>query len=527
MKPVILVVLDGWGIGQNSAVDATEKAEIPFYRSLLKEYAHSAIDASGEAVGLPEGQMGNSEVGHLNLGAGRIVYQDYTRINKAIRNGAFFKNPVLAKAMETACSPRGEAGSTGRTADKGSLHLLGLVSDGGVHSHINHLYALIDMALARGVKKVFIHAFMDGRDTPPASGIDFIKQLEFFIKEKPAVTIATVSGRYWSMDRDKRWDRIELAYKAIVHGNGKKAESAVNAVKQSYEINETDEFIKPTVIYKGSEPAYRTGRPAGKIQDGDSVIFFNFRADRAREMTMALTDKNFTFFNRGNIPNLRCYTTMTLYDETFSLPVAFPPAKLTNILGGVLSRNGSKQLRIAETEKYAHVTYFFNGGEETPFPGEERCLIPSPRDIPTYDLKPEMSAYQITDEVIKRIDEPGYDFILLNFASPDMVGHTGVMQAAIKACEAIDRCLEKIVSKIQSIGGTAIITADHGNCEEMMDGTQPHTAHTTNLVPFILIKKGIRLRGNGILADIAPTVLELMGIKQPEEMTGKSLILKK
>lgn len=504
MKPVILVVLDGWGIGQNSAVDATEKAEIPFYRSLLKEYAHSAIDASGEAVGLPEGQMGNSEVGHLNIGAGRIVYQDYTRINKAIRNGAFFKNPVLSKVMDS--------------AGTGALHLLGLASDGGVHSHINHLYALIDMALTRGVEKVFIHAFMDGRDTPPASGIDFIKQLASFIKEKPAVTIATVSGRFWAMDRDKRWDRIERAYKAIVHGDGEKAETAENAVKQSYKINETDEFIKPTVIYKGSEQA-------GKIQDGDSVIFFNFRADRAREMTLALTDKNFTFFKRGNIPNLRHYATMTLYDEAFNLPVAFPPAKLTNILGGVLSRNGSKQLRIAETEKYAHVTYFFNGGEETSFPGEERCLIPSPRDIPTYDLKPEMSAYQITDEVIKRIDEPGYDFILLNFANPDMVGHTGVMEAAIKACEAIDRCLKRIVSKIQSIGGTAIITADHGNCEQMMDNTKPHTAHTTNRVPFILIKKGIRLHENGILADIAPTVLELMGIKQPEDMTGQSLIL--
>lgn len=483
----------------------------------MKEYAHSSIDASGEAVGLPEGQMGNSEVGHLNLGAGRIVYQDYTRINKAIQNGTFLKirsSPKLWKLpARLAAKQAGQAGLLIK-----AVCTFSALCQTGVYSHINHLYALIDMALAGRVKKVFIHAFMDGRDTPPASGIDFIKQLEFFIKEKPAVKIATVSGRFWSMDRDKRWDRIELAYKAIVHGDGEKAESAVNAVKQSYGINETDEFIKPTVIYEGSEPA-------GKIQDGDSVIFFNFRADRAREMTMALTDKNFTFFERGNIPNLRCCTTMTLYNETFSLPVAFPPAKLTNILGKVLSRNGSKQLRIAETEKYAHVTYFFNGGEETSFPGEERCLIPSPRDIPTYDLKPEMSAYQITDEVIKRIDEPGYDFILLNFANPDMVGHTGVMEAAIKACEAIDRCLERIVSKIQSIGGTAIITADHGNCEEMMDNAKPHTAHTTNLVPFILIKKGVRLRENGILADIAPTVLELMDIKQPEEMTGKSLII--
>ncbi len=528
MKPIILVVLDGWGIGKNSAVDATEKANIPFYRGLLKKYPRSTLDASGEAVGLPEGQMGNSEVGHLNLGAGRIVYQDYARINKAIRNGALVKNPILAEAMNP--------------ADKSALHFLGLVSDGGVHSHINHLFALIDMALARGVKKIFVHAFMDGRDTLPTSGIGFIRQLESFIEDKPTVKIATVSGRYWAMDRDKRWDRIKLAYRALVSGEGvtTKAHSAEDAVRQSYMINETDEFIKPTVICNGAEPAYRTGRPAypayrqaggqgrpvGRIQDGDSVIFFNFRADRARELTMAITDKNFTFFDRKKVPELRNYITMTLYDETFTLPVVFPPVKLTNILGEVISHNGLKQLRIAETEKYAHVTYFFNGGEETSFSGEDRCLIQSPRDVPTYDLKPEMSAYAVTEEVIKRIDKGRYDFILLNFANSDMVGHTGVMKAAIKACEAIDRCLEKIVSKIQGMGGISIITADHGNCEEMMKGNSPFTAHTTNPVPFILVKKDLKLRDKGILADVAPTVLELMGIKKSEEMTGKSLIEK-
>jgi len=503
MSPLILIVLDGWGIGNNPAVDATEKASIPFYKSLLKKYPHTALNASGEAVGLPEGQMGNSEVGHLNLGAGRIVYQDYTRINKAIKTGDFIKNSVLLNVMNF--------------SGEGALHLLGLVSDGGVHSHLNHLYALIDMAIANGVKKVFVHAFMDGRDTLPASGINFITQLESFIKNKPQVKIATVTGRYWAMDRDKRWERINRSYNAIVLGEGERAQSAVETVRKSYEINETDEFIKPTVICNGEEPV-------GKIQDGDSVIFFNFRADRARELTTALTDKNFTFFERAKIPGLRTYVTMTLYDETFTLPVAFPPVKLTNILGEIISKKGLKQLRIAETEKYAHVTYFFNGGEEISFDGEDRRLIKSPRDVPTYDLKPEMSAYEVTDEVTRKIDECRYDFILLNFANPDMVGHTGVMDAAIKACEAIGRCLERIVSRIQGIGGIAIITADHGNCEKMMEGDSPYTAHTTNLVPFILLKDGIKLHENGILADVAPTILELMEIKKPEEMTGRSLI---
>ena len=503
MSPLILIVLDGWGIGNNPAVDATEKANILFYKSLLKKYPHTALNASGEAVGLPEGQMGNSEVGHLNLGAGRIVYQDYTRINKAIKTGDFIKNHVLLNVMNF--------------SGEGALHLLGLVSDGGVHSHLNHLYALIDMAIANGVKKIFVHAFMDGRDTLPASGINFITQLESFIKNKPQVKIATVTGRYWAMDRDKRWERIKRAYNAIVLGEGERAQSAVEAVRRSYEINETDEFIKPTVICNREEPV-------GKIHDGDSVIFFNFRADRARELTTALTDKNFTFFERAKIPGLRTYVTMTLYDETFTLPAAFPPVKLTNILGELISKKGLKQLRIAETEKYAHVTYFFNGGEEISFDGEDRRLIKSPRDVPTYDLKPEMSAYEVTDEVIRKIDERIYDFILLNFANPDMVGHTGVMDAAIKACEAIDRCLERIVSKVQGIGGIAIITADHGNCEKMMEGDSPYTAHTTNLVPFILLKDRIKLRENGILADVAPTILELMEIKKPEEMTGESLI---
>lgn len=507
MKPFLLIVLDGWGIGNNHKIDATRLANIPLYRGLLRDYPNTTLECSGEAVGLPTGQMGNSEVGHLNLGAGRIVYQDLERINKAIRNGEFRKNPVILNAINVA------------RLNNSALHLLGLVSDGGVHSHISHLYALIDMAIASGVGRVFVHAFMDGRDTPPTSGINYIKELESFLKDKPSVRIATVSGRYWAMDRDKRWQRIEKAYRAIVHGEGRIVHSAEEAIKESYKKKETDEFLTPSIIYKGSEPI-------GSIRDGDSVIFFNFRADRARELTRALNDKNFTFFLRGKAPRLSSYVTMTLYDETLTFPIAFPPVQLNNILGEVLSENKLKQLRIAETEKYAHVTYFFNGGEERSFPGEERCLIPSPQDVPTYDLKPEMSAYEITDEVLRRVESSSYDFILLNFANPDMVGHTGVMDAAIRACEVIDDCLRKITEKVLPIGGMIAITSDHGNCEEMLSNDHPHTAHTMNPVPFILLKKGIKLRERGILADVAPTILELMNIKKPDVMTGKSLIQK-
>lgn len=505
MKPILLIVLDGWGIGKNPEIDAINLANTQFYKSLLRDYPNTLLESSGEAVGLPEGQMGNSEVGHLNLGAGRIVYQDLARINKAIRNGEFKSNPVLLNAIDKARS------------NNSALHLLGLVSDGGVHSHINHLYALIEMAVTSGIK-TYIHAFMDGRDTPPTSGIDYIKELESFIKDKPSVRIATVSGRYWAMDRDKRWERIEMAYKAIVHGDGRKVNSAIESIEESYRKNETDEFITPSVIHDHSEPI-------GMIKDGDSVIFFNFRADRARELTHALNDKDFPHFSREGKPNLSSYVTMTLYDETFPFPVAFPPIQLSNILGEVISKKGLRQLRIAETEKYAHVTYFFNGGEERSFEGEDRCLIPSPKDVPTYDLKPEMSAYRVTDEVIKRIDQSIYDFILLNFANPDMVGHTGVISAAIRACEVVDECLKRIAEKVMSVGGLMIITSDHGNCDEMFSNNHPHTAHTMNYVPFIILKKGIRLRDKGILADVAPTILELMNIDKPAEMTGKSLIL--
>lgn len=506
MRPIMLIVLDGWGIGKNPEIDAIQLANTPFYKGLLRDYPNTILSASGEAVGLPEGQMGNSEVGHLNLGAGRIVYQELARINKAIRNGEFRNNRALLNAMDKA------------RLNNSCLHLLGLVSDGGVHSHINHLYTLIEMAIASGIKNIYIHAFMDGRDTPPTSGIDYIRGLESFLKDKTNVKIATVSGRYWAMDRDKRWERIEKAYRAIVHGDGRRVYSAIEAIEESYKKNETDEFITPSVIYSDSEPI-------GRIKDKDSVIFFNFRADRARELTRALNDEDFTYFPRDRRPELSSYVTMTLYDETFTFPVAFPPVQLNNILGEVLGKNKMRQLRIAETEKYAHVTYFFNGGEERSFDGEDRCLIPSPKDVPTYDLKPEMSAYEVTDEVIKMIDKSVYDFILLNFANPDMVGHTGVMSAAIKACEVIDECLKRIADKIMSVGGLMIITSDHGNCDEMLNNSYPHTAHTMNPVPFIILKKGIRLRDKGILADVAPTILELMGMEKPPQMTGKSLIL--
>lgn len=506
MKPVILIVLDGWGIGTDPETNAQEKANIPFYKSLINEYPHNALECAGKAVGLPAGTMGNSEVGHLNLGAGRTVYQDYARINNAIKDGSFKENKALSVAMAS-------------TIDNNSgLHLIGLLSDGGVHSHIEHLYALIDLALDKGVKNVFIHALMDGRDTPPASGINYIKDLELFIADKPNTKIASVIGRFWAMDRDKRWDRVEQVYRALVQGKGIQAGSAAEAVEKSYALNETDEFIKPSLVCND-------GEPVGLLSDSDSVIFFNFRADRAREITSALAVGGFAGFKREKAPALGSYVTMTMYEEDFTFPTAFPPIKLTNVLGEVLSHNGLKQLRIAETEKYAHVTYFFNGGEEDPFPGEDRSLVPSPRDIATYDMKPEMSAFEVRDEVLKRLDGNKYDFILLNFANPDMVGHTGIMKAAIKACETVDSCLESIVTKVHSMGGTAMITSDHGNCDNMGDHENPFTAHTTNPVPFILLKKNIELNAKGILADVAPTVLDLMGIEKPEEMTGKSLII--
>ena len=507
---VVLLVLDGWGINMNKEGNAIASAKIPVYTAVMREYAHAELRASGEEVGLTEGQMGNSEVGHLNLGAGRIVYQDSTRISKAITDGEFFRNPVLLTAM-------GNVKQSGE-----NLHLMGLLSDGGVHSRMDHIFAMFDMVKAQGIKNVYFHAFLDGRDTPPSSAIQYISQLEAYLARIGIGRIASVSGRYYAMDRDKRWERIQKAYEALVMGEGVRKYSALEAVQQSYDHDKTDEFVLPTVLLDK-----KTNRSVATIRDNDAVIFCNFRSDRAREITRVLTDPEFSAFKRNRVPRLSSFVCLTTYDEVFELPVAFGPVRLVNILGEVLSRHGIRQLRIAETEKYAHVTFFFNGGEERPFSLEDRVLVPSPRDVSTYDKKPEMSAREITDKLVEHITSREYGFILANYANPDMVGHTGVIDAAIKAVEVIDECLGRVLAAAREEGMVVFITADHGNAEIMLDSTthQPHTAHTTDPVPFIIVKKNVQLRDAGILADVAPTVLDLMDIDIPAEMTGKSLIM--
>jgi len=509
-KNVVLVVLDGWGISAHNDGNAIASAQTPVYKRILSENPHTALRASGEAVGLPEGQMGNSEVGHLNLGAGRVVYQDSTRISKAIRDNEFFKNPVLLSALEHV------------KKSNGSLHLMGLLSDGGVHSRMDHLYAMCDLVKSQGITKVFFHAFLDGRDTAPSSALGYISALEEHLSRIGIGAIATVSGRYYAMDRDKRWDRVKKTYEAMVLGEGIRQFSAAEAVQQSYEHGKTDEFLIPTVILDKN-----SHKPIGSIQDGDGVIFCNFRSDRAREITQALTAAEFQGFSRSITPKLATFVCLTTYDESFDLPVAFAPMRLTHILGEVLSARGVRQLRIAETEKYAHVTFFFNGGEEAPFPLEDRILIPSPREVATYDKKPEMSARAVTDALVKNILSRQYGFILANFANPDMVGHTGVMEAAVKAVEVLDECLGRVLRAAHDTGAVVAITADHGNVEQLKDpeNGQPFTAHTTNMVPFILVGEKVLLKEGGLLADVAPTMLALKKIEQPEEMTGSSLIL--
>lgn len=508
-RPVLLIILDGWGYSPHTEGNSIYLARTPNMDDWSRRHPRTFLKASGEAVGLPEGQMGNSEVGHLNIGAGRIVYQDLTRINQAIKSGDFFKVEPFITLMD----------KVGKNA--GALHLLGLVSDGGVHSDLPHLFALVEMAKKHGLKDVYIHAFMDGRDTPPQSGKDYIGRVTDFLSRTGIGKIATICGRYYAMDRDNRWERVEKAYRALVRGECAMAYDPVQAVSEAYERGETDEFIRPIVIADGRNPLPR-------ISEGDGVIFFNFRADRAREITRAFIQEGFSAFDVQARPKLAGYVTMTEYDAHFHLPVAFPPQRLFHILGEEISRHGLRQLRIAETEKYAHVTYFFNGGEETPFKNEDRCLVPSPKEVPTYDFKPEMSAYQVTDEVIRRIKTGEYDLIVLNYANPDMVGHTGILEAAIRACEVVDLCLGKVVNTfLEETGGAVIITADHGNAEEMIDpaDSSPHTAHTANPVPFILIdwkETGQKLR-RGILADIAPTILSIQGLPIPEEMTGTPL----
>ena len=509
-KPVVLIVLDGWGINKNKEGNAIASAQAPVYDSLISEYPNTALRAAGEAVGLPDGQMGNSEVGHLNLGAGRVVYQDSTRISKAIREGEFFKNPVLISALESSKKSRG------------ALHLMGLLSDGGVHSRLDHIFAMFDLVKAHGITNVFFHAFLDGRDTPPSSALEYIVKLEDYLAQIGIGRLATVSGRYHAMDRDKRWERVQKAYEALVEGEGNKKYTAIDAVKQSYENKRTDEFMLPTVIL-----APKSSRPLATIKDNDTVIFCNFRSDRAREITRALTDPGFEGFKRRLVPKLASFVCLTTYDDTFGLPVAFAPIRLCNILGEVLSTRGIRQLRIAETEKYAHVTFFFNGGEEPPFPLEDRVLVPSPRDVATYDKKPEMSAREITDKLVENIRSRQYGFILANYANPDMVGHTGILEAAVKAVEVLDECLGRVLRAAREAGARVLITADHGNLEMMADPAtgQPHTAHTTDPVPFIVVGEKVKLRDGGLLADVAPTVLHLLGIEKPAEMTGTTLIV--
>lgn len=510
-KPLMLMILDGWGVREEPNDNAIAQAKTPHYDGWLRDYPHALLDASGKAVGLLEGIMGNSDVGHLNIGSGRIARVGLTRIFQAMEDGSFYKNPVLLRAMEAA-----------RDGNR-QLHLMGLLSDGAVHSHQDHLYALLNMAKTLSLKNVFVHAFMDGRDTDPKSGMGFLKALEKKIKEIGVGKIATVSGRFYAMDRDKRWERIARAYEALVEGKGRTAPDAVSAIQRAYDLGETDEFVKPTVLVDAA------GRAVGTMEDGDAAIFFNFRADRARELTRTLTDARFNEFERKKFPKLSLFVTMARYDETFTLPVAFEPVHLANTFGELISKQGLKQLRIAETEKYAHVTYFFNGGEEKIFPGEERILIPSPREVPTYDLKPEMSAPAITDKVLECIESNRFDVIILNFANADMVGHSGNLPASIRAVETLDAQMGRIAEAVEKQGGFLLITADHGNCEKMADEKgHPHTAHTTALVPFILIspqKKKIHLKERGILADIAPTMLQLLRIPKPKEMTGQSLIV--
>jgi 2,3-bisphosphoglycerate-independent phosphoglycerate mutase len=507
--PILLIILDGWGIGPDGPGNAVALAKTPFLDKLIQEYPHTELLCAGKAVGLPDGIMGNSEVGHLNIGAGRIVNQDQLRIDMAIQDGTFHRNSVLTSVMSKV------------RARQATLHLMGLLSDGGVHSQLRHLFTLIDMADRMELEKVSIHAILDGRDTPPNSGVHYLSRLKEYLDSKNIGFIATVCGRYFAMDRDNRWDRVEKAYRLYTKAEGIEADDPVEAVKKAYLRNEFDEFIRPIVIRSNHTRASQT------IKNGDGVVFYNFRADRAREITRAFTDPEFEFFTRNPRPVLCDYVCMTRYDETFSLPVVFPPVHLDGILGEIVSKNGLKQLRIAETEKYAHVTYFFNGGEEKPFPLEDRCLIPSPKEIPTYDLKPEMSALAVTEEVLTRIRSEKYALIVLNFANMDMVGHTGVLKAAIQACEVVDRCVQKIVTELNSRHGITLITADHGNAEKMTDEKgQAHTAHTTHPVPFVLVTPSGRKDRlhRGILADIAPTILHLMGIEKPKQMTGNSLI---
>ena len=507
-KPLVLMILDGYGVRDEVAGNAISN-NTPNLTELQKKYPYTTLEASGEAVGLPDGQMGNSEVGHLNMGAGRVVYQELTRITKSIKDGDFFNNSVLKEAIEKA------------KANNGALHLIGLLSDGGVHSHLQHLFALLELAKREGLAGVYVHAILDGRDVPPKNAQVYIEELEKKFIELGLGKIATVIGRYFAMDRDQRWDRIEKAYKAMVNAEGPRVMLPTAAVAVAYDKGETDEFVTPTVVVD------QAGDPIGQVKDGDSIIFYNFRPDRAREITRAFVDQEFSGFARaGGRRNIH-YVCMTQYDKTIDAPIAFKPQTLDNTLGLVLSQKGVKQLRIAETEKYAHVTFFFNGGVEVPCEGEERCLISSPK-VATYDLQPEMSAEGVTEKMLEELAKNIFDVIILNYANADMVGHTGVYEAAKKAVAVVDECAGKVIKAVLDLGGQLVITSDHGNAEKMQDVEgDPFTAHTINKVPFILVNPdlvGKALKAEGKLEDVAPTVLHLLGIEQPKEMTGQNLI---
>ena len=507
-RPLVFIILDGWGINRRREGNAIIKASTPHMDSLASRYPTGEISISGLEVGLPDGQIGNSEVGHMHLGSGRVVYQDLTLIHRTIEDGSFFSNPVFLTAFE------------GVKRARGRLHLMGLLGDGGVHSHQCHMEALIEMAVKAKVEDIFLHLFLDGRDTAPTNGEGFLLDLSEKLKSSPGVRIATLCGRYYAMDRDKRWDRTEKAYLALTEGAAAKARTASEAIRKSYADGITDEFVLPTVM----EDCF----PGGMVRDKDAVIFFNFRADRVRQLTRVFIEDNFKEFRRPRRIALSSYSTMTEYDKSFALPSAFLTRKLGNILGEIASKEGIRQLRIAETEKYAHVTYFFNGGEEKEFPLEDRILIPSAQEVPTYDLKPAMSAYEVTEALLGKIGEDHYGFIILNYANADMVGHTGNFNAAVKACEVVDDCLGKVVQATLKKGSRLVITADHGNAEQMIyyDSGNIHTAHTTNQVPLILVDdefKSDRLM-SGTAIDVAPTILRLFGIPQPKEMTGRCLI---
>lgn len=511
-KPTVLMILDGYGLNERQDGNAVAEANTPVMDRLMKECPFVKGNASGMAVGLPDGQMGNSEVGHLNMGAGRIVYQELTRITKEIQDGTFFENPALLKAVEN-CKK-----------NDSSLHMFGLLSDGGVHSHNTHLYGLLELAKRNGLEKVYVHCFLDGRDTPPASGKGYAEELEKEMQKIGTGEIASVTGRYYAMDRDNNYDRVKLAYDALTRGEGLTAASGPEGIQASYDREETDEFVKPTVVVKD-------GKPVATIKDGDSVIFFNFRPDRAREITRSFCDDDFKGFDRGKRLDLT-YVCFSDYDPTIpNKEVAFHKISVTNTFGEWLAAHHMKQARIAETEKYAHVTFFFNGGVEEPNEGEDRILVNSPKDVATYDLKPQMSAYEVCDRLVEAIRSGKYDVIIINFANPDMVGHTGVEAAAIKAVEAVDECVGRAVEAIREVDGQMFICADHGNAEQLVDYETgaPFTAHTTNPVPFIIVNAdpAYTLREGGCLADIVPTMIELMGMEQPREMTGKSLLVRK